>query len=91
MRTVLSLGCKPERIIFANPIKTQEQLEFAAKQNVWKMTFDSEEELEKIAKYCPEAQVVLRIATAANDAKWQLSSKFGASMADVPKLLCAAK
>jgi ornithine decarboxylase len=91
MKTVLDLGCKPEQIIFANPIKTQAQLEFAAKHKVWKMTFDSEEELEKIARHCSKAEVVLRIGTVATDAKWELSSKFGAFMEDVPKLLSEAK
>ena len=91
MKMVLGFGCFQDKIIFANPIKTQAQLEFAAKHNVRKMTFDSEEELEKIARHCPKAEVVLRIGTAATDAKWELSSKFGASMSDIPKLLQTAK
>ena len=55
------------------------------------MTFDNEEELEKISKHCPKAEVVLRIGTESTDAKWDLSKKFGAFMDDVPDLLKAVK
>ena len=55
------------------------------------MTFDTEEELDKIAKYFPQAEVVLRIACCVTDAKYQLSEKYGAHMEDVPSMLKKAK
>ena len=39
----------PERIIFANPCKTEQAIEWALRRNIRTMTFDSIEELHKIA------------------------------------------
>ena len=74
-------------MIFANPIKTKDQLQFAKKVNVKKMTFDSEEELQKIKKWFPEADCVIRILTKSSDARYNLSEKFGINPEDAEKLL----
>ena len=42
------------------------------------MTFDSREELQKIARYLPDAECVLRIATKETTAAYNLSEKYGA-------------
>jgi len=56
------------------------------------MTFDSVEELYKIQNNFPEAECVIRIATeAGGSAKYELSSKFGAFMEDMPTILKTAK
>ena len=55
------------------------------------MTFDCAEELYKIKKHYPKAECVLRIATEATTALYNLSEKFGASMEEVPLLLSTAK
>lgn len=63
----MSVGANPKDIIYANPAKGFKHLEYAKEQNVKKMTFDNKEELGKIQKAYPEAELVLRIA--ANDSK----------------------
>ena len=78
IRKVLSLGCSPQNIIYANPVKEDTHLEFARKVGVTCMTMDSEEECEKIKQIFPEAQVVLRIAVEETDAPCPMSKKFGA-------------
>lgn len=55
------------------------------------MTFDCIEELDKIKKWYPEAECILRIATDSTTAIYNLSEKFGAFMEDVPKILDKAK
>jgi len=55
------------------------------------MTFDSAEELFKIKRWFPKADCVLRIACNVTTAAYNLSEKFGASMADVPELLQLGK
>ncbi|KAH7978986.1 hypothetical protein HPB49_007684 [Dermacentor silvarum] len=45
---VMQLGVSPERIVFANPIKSVEDLDYAKRNNVTLMTFDSTDELDKI-------------------------------------------
>lgn len=92
IKQVVELGAQPERLVFANPIKTRAHLETAKKYNVKKMTFDSVEELYKIKTYFPEAEVVLRIAiTVATDAMWDLNEKYGAHMRLVPDMIATCK
>ena len=87
MQDLLDLGADPEKFIFANPIKTEEQILFAKKHGVKKMTFDSVEELEKIKKWFPKADCVIRLATVVTTALYNLSEKFGVFMQDVPMML----
>lgn len=78
MDLVLSLGAKPDKIIFANTIKSAKDLKYAKKHNVKLMTFDNEPELYKIAKDCPGASVLVRIKVANIGSVVELSLKFGA-------------
>lgn len=81
-----------EEIIFANPCKRVGDLAAAKSMRVVWMTFDNEEELEKIAQHYPTAKAVLRLATDDRSAVCAFSSKFGAPRAAVPRLLeCAAE
>ena len=78
MNTVLELGAVPEKIIFANTIKSNEDIRSAYKKKVKMMTFDNEPELYKIAKYCPGARVLIRIKVTNIGSIVELSLKFGA-------------
>ena len=78
MNTVLELGATPEKIIFANTIKSTEDIRSAYKKKVKMMTFDNEPELYKIAKYCPGARVLIRIKVTNIGSIVELSLKFGA-------------
>jgi len=83
----LSVGAKPNEIIFANPAKGVDHLKAARERGVRLMTFDNLVELEKIIAHYPEAEVVLRIAS--NDAFSRLpfGFKFGASFAYAQELI----
>ncbi|MBI3317204.1 MAG: type III PLP-dependent enzyme [Candidatus Omnitrophica bacterium] len=78
MRLVLGLGAKPEKIIFANTIKSVEDIIAARKCRVNLMTFDNEPELYKISEHYPSAQVLLRIKVDNHRSVVNLSLKFGA-------------
>jgi ornithine decarboxylase len=79
-----------QRVIYANPIKAPEYLEYAAENSVNAMTFDSEEELFKIKELHPKAELVLRIKTDDSNSACQFSTKFGASMDDIEQLVAVA-
>ena len=49
----MELGVKPENIIYANPCKLDDHLEYARDVGVKLMTFDSVEEAENIAEIHP--------------------------------------
>ena len=78
MNRVLDLGASPEKIIFANTIKSNEDIAAAYKRKVKFMTFDNEPELYKIAKHCPGAKVLVRIKVDNVGSTVELSLKFGA-------------
>lgn len=49
MEALLALGVTAENFIYANPVKGLSHLKFAQKAGIKQMTFDSKEELQKIA------------------------------------------
>lgn len=91
MAMILKLGVSPDDIIFAHPAKQVSHLRYAAEHGVRKMTFDNEDELIKIKKHHPNAQLVLRILTDDSHSMCRLGLKFGAPIDIVPRLLQKAK
>lgn len=97
MQLALDLGCSPDRIIFANPAKLPSDIEFAATNGIYRMTFDSEDELYKIAASfsaagfpTTAAKPVLRIITDDSHSICKFSAKFGAHVEDCEHLLTVA-
>ncbi|KAK7964361.1 pyridoxal-dependent decarboxylase [Apiospora saccharicola] len=88
---VLNMGVDAERIIYAQPCKTNSYVRYVANKGVKQMTFDNADELRKIAKLYPEAELFLRILTDDSSSLCRLSLKFGASLDDTDNLLSLAK
>ncbi|KAK7959841.1 ornithine decarboxylase [Apiospora aurea] len=88
---VLNMGVDAERIIYAQPCKTNSYVRYVATKGVKQMTFDNADELRKIAKLYPEAELFLRILTDDSSSLCRLSLKFGASLDDTENLLSLAK
>ena len=91
MKSVLKHDVSPSRIIFANTIKSKEDLITASRRRVKLMTFDNEAELYKIAENFPKAHVIVRIKVANRGSVVQLSLKFGAEPDQAFYLLQKAK
>src|SRR3989338_4403442 len=91
MKEVLGAGAPPSKIIFANTIKSAEDISFARKRGVRLMTFDNEPELYKLAEHTPGAQVLVRIKVANHGSVVELSLKFGADSDQGMYLLRKAK
>lgn len=91
MRTVLALGAQPSKVIFANTIKSNEDIQYAQKKHVRLMTFDNEPELYKLGKFYPGAHVLVRIKVANQGSVVELSLKFGADSDHAVYLLRKAK
>lgn len=88
---VLDMGVDPSRIIYAQPCKTNSYVRYVANQGVRQMTFDNTDELRKIAKLFPSAELFLRILTDDSSSLCRLSLKFGASLDATDDLLRLAK
>jgi ornithine decarboxylase len=79
------------RIIFANPIKSDNHLRYARQVDVDLMTFDNKYELRKIAHIAPGAQLVIRIKVCDEKSLCQFNSKFGVELTEVDNLLAVAQ
>lgn len=75
------------RIIFAHPCKYPSHIQYAQKNGVNLMTFDSEEELYKIKKYHPDARLLLRLAVDDSKSLCQFNIKFGCKLENVRRLV----
>ena len=88
---VLAAGATPDRLVYANTMKRNESIEFACKQKVNLMTFDSEYELLKIAEHAPGTRVMVRVKVPNVGSVVELSLKFGADPSDAVPLLLKAQ
>ncbi len=87
----LDLGAKPEMISFGNTIKKASDIAYAYKRGIRHFTFDSEGELDKLAKWAPGSRVVCRIFVPNGGAEWPLSRKFGCAPDMARDLLVEAR
>lgn len=85
------LGVDGSRMIYANPMKTVNGLRACRNAGVGKMTFDSAGEIDKMARECPGATVLLRIRIDNSSAHVDLNKKFGAAREQALELLLKAR
>lgn len=88
---VFTAGAKPEQVSFGNTIKKEADIVYAYKRGVRLFAFDSEAELEKLARSAPGAHVFCRILTDCEGADWPLSRKFGCEVSMARDLLIKAR
>ncbi|MDD5167554.1 MAG: type III PLP-dependent enzyme [Syntrophales bacterium] len=75
-----------DKIIFSNTIKDRETLSKIKKYRPL-VTFDNEDELKKIKKYCDTAGLILRLKVPDTGSQVEMSSKFGAEPGDADHLI----
>ncbi len=85
------MGIAPERMVYANPVKTTRGLAAARQVGVRQFTFDSASEIDKIAGVIPGATVLLRIRIDNDASLVDLNKKFGADAGEALGLLCRAR
>ncbi|XP_031265433.1 ornithine decarboxylase-like [Pistacia vera] len=91
IEAVLALGLKPDRIVYANPCKPESHIKYAASVGVNLTTFDSRDEIQKIRKWHPKCDLLLRIkAPEDGGARCPLGPKYGALPDEIAPLLQAA-
>ena len=87
----LSVGIEPDRLSFGNTIKTQAAIAAAFDKGIRLFAFDSEGELDKIARAAPGARVFCRILANPELADWPLTRKFGCDTVMAEALLRKAE
>ena len=83
----LDIGIAPDDISFGNTIKKEAHMAQAFRRGIRLFAFDSEAELEKLARAAPAAKVYCRFFMTGEGADWPLSEKFGCDADLVPYLL----
>jgi ornithine decarboxylase len=86
----LSAGAHPDAISFGNTIKKVSAIRRAHQEGISLFAFDSEEELEKLAREAPGARVYCRILVENDGAEWPLSRKFGTTVESARELMLRA-
>jgi ornithine decarboxylase len=74
-------------ILFANPCKLTNHIEYARKHKIQTLVVDCECELLKIKQYYPTCELFIRLAVNNTNSKCELSDKFGASLQEIPRLI----
>jgi ornithine decarboxylase len=83
-------GATADRISFGNTIKKERDIARAHALGITLYAVDSHEEVEKVARAAPGAQVFCRILTDGAGAEWPLSRKFGCEPAMAEDVLLHA-
>lgn len=91
IQQVLAAGVSADKIIYANPCKTNAFIRHAKNVQVNLMTFDNELELHKVAQLHPSAKLVLRIKGDESSSRCKFNMKFGADIDKCYHLLKLAK
>ena len=86
----LQAGAEPARLSYGNTIKKASAIASAHAAGVTMFAFDSEEELDKLARHAPGARVYCRILVENAGADWPLSRKFGTSIEAARELMLRA-
>lgn len=89
MQTVFNMGVEPERIIYANTVKSTQHIKFAQTHGVTLMTFDCTEELYKVKD--KNIRLLLRITSDEDGSSIPFDQKFGCSTSDARHILETAR
>lgn len=87
----LAAGAQPAAISFGSTIKKVAAIRDAYAAGVSTFAFDSDEELEKIARHAPGSRVYCRVLVENDGAQWPLSRKFGTTAEHAVALLVRAR
>lgn len=83
IRSLLEDGIEPYKIIFSNPVKEMDAIEYSVNNGIVRMVFDSLTELKKIEtiqkKTGKTIHAIFRIVVSNEGSMWPLTKKFGSS------------
>lgn len=85
----MNLGVRPSDLVYSNPIKDENDLEWAAKNKIELTTADSIDELLKIKEFAPKLKVLWRISIkedASDNLATPFSGKFGDDLDSAEKI-----
>jgi ornithine decarboxylase len=78
LRLLQAVGVDPRDVLYSNTVKPPAHIAAAARDGLWRFSFDSEGELHKIARNAPGSAVYVRVRVDDSNSVFPLSRKFGA-------------
>jgi len=90
IHNVIGLGVEATRILFAHPCKKRIDMQIAHSSGVATTVFDNKYELEKIKRFYPSSNALMRISIDNPHARVQLGLKYGADPKEWRALLTRA-
>jgi ornithine decarboxylase len=91
LRLLQRLGVDPADVLYSNPVKPPAHIAEAYRAGLWRFSFDSPNELAKIAEHAPGAAVYVRLRVDDKASVFPLSRKFGADAEDAFGLMLLAR
>lgn len=88
---LIAIGVDPKTVLFSNPIKMSTHIRYASERGLDRFAFDSEQEVDKIAKHAPGSRVYVRMAAPKTNSVVASEGKFGVPLKDALKLMMYAK
>ena len=88
---LLGIGIDAGKIITSNPIKAPDFVEKMYRFGVRRFVFDSVTEAEKIARWAPGSDVMVRLTVENLESSWPLTDKFGIEPKQAAKLLIQSR
>lgn len=90
LQQLIDLDVEPSEVLFSNPVKAPEHIRKAFNAGVRRFAFDSEAEIEKLAKLAPGSSVYVRVATSSFGSEVHSEGKFGVSVSRSVALMQSA-
>jgi ornithine decarboxylase len=91
LRMLQPLGVDPAEVLYSNPVKPPSHIAAAHQAGLWRFSFDSPNELTKIAEHAPGAAVYVRLRVDDSTSVFPLSRKFGTDAEDAYDLMLLAR
>jgi ornithine decarboxylase len=91
LRMLQRLDIDPAGVLYSNPVKPPAHIAAAHAAGLWRFSFDSPNELAKIAEHAPGSAVYVRLRVDDQDSVFPLSRKFGAEPDDAVDLMRLAR
>jgi ornithine decarboxylase len=91
LRLLQTLGVDPSEVLYSNPVKPPDMIAAAARTGLWRFSFDSPNELAKIAEQAPGSAVYVRLRVDDTSSAFPLSRKFGTDVEDAYDLMLLAR
>ncbi|MDX6228024.1 MAG: ornithine decarboxylase [Frankiales bacterium] len=91
LRTLTALGVDPAGLLYSNPVKPVGHIDEAHRAGVRRFAADCFDELVKLARYAPGAEVYVRVDVSNQGSVVPLAGKFGCTPAEAVGLLRQAR